>query len=105
MQLVNNLIINDKDIQKNIRRLINQTYKLLPIREEGLDWIKPLSTIIEEFSGMAVLMPSEHCLLFSLLCKLEGLFSLDNKNDFFQYRRIIFDCLSIMGKLIEKCQD
>lgn len=36
----------------------------------------------------------------SLLSKLEGLKSLDNE-DFFSFRRMIFDCLNLMNKVSE----
>ena len=39
-------------IKINLNRLTNQIYKLLPIREEGGDWVRPLETIIEELTGM-----------------------------------------------------
>ena len=44
--------IGEKAIDINLTRLINQTYKLLPMREENLDWEKKLDAIIEEFAGM-----------------------------------------------------
>ena len=34
-------------IDKDIKRIINQIYRLLPLREEKQDWQKPLQTIIE----------------------------------------------------------
>jgi hypothetical protein len=49
---------------------------LLPSREEGADWEKPLSTLIEEIAGMDRLLVGHHEILFPLLCKLEGLFVL-----------------------------
>ena len=74
--------IADKQIIKNLKRLTNQIYKLLPSREEGVEWQKPLGIIIEEFAGMDRLFLDRHDILFSLLCKLEGLFTLTEDNDF-----------------------
>ena len=34
--------IDDLTIHNRLQNLINQTYKLLPSREEGADWEKPL---------------------------------------------------------------
>ena len=34
--------IDNKAISHRLRGLINQIYKLLPVREEGNDWEKPL---------------------------------------------------------------
>jgi hypothetical protein len=44
--------IENDAIIVNLNRLTNQIYKLLPNREEGNDWGKPLAAIIEEFAGM-----------------------------------------------------
>lgn len=84
-------------IQKNLMRLINQIYKLLPQREEEKDWKTPLSTIIEELLGMIDLLDQEK--LFSLLCKLQGLNHLEQEEDFSLYRRIIFECLTLLNEI------
>lgn len=100
MILKYNIKINDDIIVNRLRNLINQIYKLLPSREEGLNWEKSLQTIIEEICGMNRLMDggcSE--IFFPLLCKLEGLYSLANEKDFLCYRRIIFECLGLMNEL------
>ena len=91
--------IDSEAIVANLKRITNQIYKLLPNREEGIDWETPLTTIIEELSGMDRLLGGQHEVLFSLLSKLEGLFILINENDFFLYRRTIFECLSLMSSL------
>ena len=95
--------ISQQDIKNNLQRLINQIYKLLPIREEGANWQKPLSTIIVELTGMGELIPSFKYTIFNILCKLDGLYSLTEDKDFILYRRIIFDCLTLMGKLVKQC--
>ena len=86
-------------IINNLNRLTNQIYKLLPMREEGVDWQTPLATLLEELSGMDSLFLDQHAILFSLICKLEGLFSLSLEDDFCTYRRIIFECLSLLDNL------
>lgn len=96
--------IDNEAIVVNLKRLTNQVYKLLPNREEGLDWQKPLTTIIEEFSGMDKLFLNHHIILFSLLCKLEGLFILTQEEDFFIFRKTIFECLGLISDLIKVCQ-
>ena len=88
-------------IIENLKRLTNQIYKLLPNREEDIDWKTPLNTIIEELSGMDRLLSDQHEILFSLLSKLEGLFVLVKEEDFFQYRRTIFECLTLISSLKE----
>ena len=93
-EIDNNIIIN------NIKRLINQIYKLLPNREEGIDWEIPLSTIIEELAGMNRLFNNDLGEDYlSLLSKLEGLKDLTGEDDFFSFRRTIFECLNLMNKV------
>lgn len=96
--------IDNQAIAANLKRLTNQVYKLLPSREEGSDWEKPLFTVIEELIGMDRVLFGQHEILFPLLCKLEGLFILTQPDDFFTFRRTIFECLSLINELSEKCQ-
>ena len=92
---IDNIVINNR-----LQNLINQVYKLLPNREQGIDWQKPLDTIMEELAGMQRLMNCGYSdLYFPLLNKLEGLHSLTDDNDFFCYRRTIFECLGLMSDL------
>jgi hypothetical protein len=91
--------IDKSAIDKNLNRITNQIYKLLPSREEKSDWQKPLATIIEELAGMDRLLFDQHEILFPLLCKLEGLFLLSEDKDFFLYRRTIFECLGLINNI------
>lgn len=106
MLLKYNIEIDNSIIQDRIKSLINQIYKLLPIREEGSNWQKPLETIMEEFAGMQRMMNCGYPeIYFPLLNKLEGLYSLTQEEDFPYYRRIIFECLSLLNTLEKKlCQ-
>ena len=100
--------IDNIAIIENLKKLTNQIYKLLPNREENIDWQTPLSTIIEELSGMDKILNKYHDILFPLLCKLEGLYNLTEERDFFVYRRTIFECLNLLSSLKEgvaECQD
>jgi hypothetical protein len=96
--------IDNEAIVVNLKRITNQVYKLLPSREEGADWEKPLSTLIEEIAGMDRLLVGHHEILFPLLCKLEGLFVLTQEDEFFLFRRTIFECLSLINDLTKLCQ-
>ena len=91
MILKYNIDIDNLTIHNRLQNLINQTYKLLPSREEGADWEKPLQTILEELSGMYRLMNGGYSQIYiPLLNKMEGLYSLVNDEDFLCYRRTIF---------------
>lgn len=95
------LDISKETLMANFKRIINQTYKLLPNREENLDWQAPLQTIMEELAGMNRLLVDQQESFFCLLCKMEGLFVLTEENDFFQYRRTIFECLSLTNSIMK----
>lgn len=100
MILKYNIDIEEQTIHNRLQNLINQTYKLLPSREEGADWEKPLQTILEELAGMQRLMNCGYSeIFFPLLNKLEGLYSLVEDDDFLCYRRTIFECLGLMNDL------
>ena len=43
-------------IDKNITRLTNQLWKLIPMREHEEDWKKQLNTVIIEIAGMNELL-------------------------------------------------
>lgn len=103
MILKYNIQIENKDISYRFQNLINQIYKLLPIREQGANWEKPLQTIIEELAGIQRLMNGNYSeIFFPLLSKMEGLYSLIDEEDFFCYRRTIFECLGLMNVLQKK---
>lgn len=95
--------IDNEAIIHNLKRITNQIYKLLPMREEGEDWKKPLTTLLEELAGMDNLLIDQHIILFPLMSKMEGLLIIGD-NDFMLYRRIIFECLGLMEKLVKSCQ-
>jgi hypothetical protein len=62
-------------IEENLKRIINQVYKLLPMREEGSNWEKPLETLLEELKGMDRLLLDQHKVFFSLLYYVNGFIS------------------------------
>ena len=101
MLLKYSLEIDKKAVIANLNRIVNQIYKLLPDREEGIDWEAPLETIMVELAGMDRLLVDQHESFFPVLCKLEGLFKLDEEKDFFSYRRTIFEALNLMSTVIE----
>ena len=41
-----------EDIDVNVRRLTNQMWKLIPMREHKENWLKQLDTVILEIAGM-----------------------------------------------------
>ena len=91
-------------IIENLNRIINQIFKLLPNREEGGDWEASLHNLILEITGMNRLLINQ-TILFSLLCKLESLSTLTDEEDFLDFRKLIFECLSICTELKKELVD
>lgn len=93
------ILVQQDTVENAFRRIINQVYKLLPLREESKDWEKPLRTVIEQLAGMNRLIGNQDQLYFLILCKMEGLFSLSNDSDMQEYRRIILELLNLLNML------
>ena len=93
---------DNEAIIKNLNRITNQIFKLLPNREEGEDWVTPLQNLILEITGMKMLWIDHQPELFSLLCRMEALQTLTGEDDFFIFRKLIFECLGILSD-IKKC--
>ena len=86
---------SQETIQKTIRRLTNQLWKLIPMRENDEDWYKQLQTVTLEIAGLNELFISPTFL--QLLSKLEGL-QIKEVN-FELYRNTIFECINILQEL------
>lgn len=86
---------SQETIQKIIRRLTNQLWKLIPMRENDEDWYKQLQTVTLEIAGLNELFISPTFL--QLLSKLEGL-QIKEVN-FELYRKTIFECINILQEL------
>lgn len=80
-------------------RLINQIWKLIPMRENNEDWQSHLNVVIEEVSGLVKIYKDKTVGLI-LLSKLEGLTS-DVCGDFMVYRKTVFRCMDLLSKVIE----
>ena len=98
MILKDNLEIKNSDIISNFDRITNQIFKLLPLREEHGDWVAPLESLTTEIKGMVNLFDDQKD-LFSLICKMEGLKTLDKEEDFLIFRKTIFECLGLLTKV------
>ena len=90
--------IDDDILRFNVKRLTNQVYRLLPAKEEGSDWVKPLETCIIELLGLGDLFPDQPKFLM-LVSKLDGLRVSQDDIEFALYRRTIFECCGILNKI------
>lgn len=81
---------------KNITRLTNQLWKLIPMRENSEDWKKQLNIVIIEIAGLNEIFKFDSHFL-QLLSKLEGLGIIEIS--FSEYRKTVFECLSLLQEL------
>ena len=84
-----------KDKYKKI--VINMIFKLLPMRDEGADWLNYLESLILELHGMeGIFEEIEELELVKILSKLEGLKDLTKKEDFYLYRKTVLECTNLI---------
>lgn len=77
----------------NIKRLTNQLWKLIPMRENEEDWQKQLDTVVIEITGINEIFVLDTILL-QLLSKLEGLREVDAS--FELYRKTVFEAITLL---------
>lgn len=82
-------------LEKDLRRLINQVWKLLPMREKDEDWKKQLGIVLNELYGLQVIFDGRLDFLI-LISKLEGLWQTE---DFKIYRVVVFSVISLLTQL------
>lgn len=82
-------------VKTDLHRLVNQIWKLLPMRENEENWQKQLYTVLNELHGLHKLFGDQLDFLI-LLSKLEGLTQVDN---FMSYRLIVFSSISLLTEL------
>ena len=87
--------VEDKIFESNIKRLTNQLWKLIPMRENGEDWKSQLNTVIIEIAGLSEIFNIGDKYLI-LLSKLEGL--LQRETQFIYYRKTVFEAISLLGE-------
>lgn len=92
--------IDNEVVYSTLERMTSQTFKLLPMREENQDWLKPLETLSLELLGLSKIFP-ENPALFSAVCKMEGIKEIGENIDFMVYRRTIFEICGLLGKAKE----
>jgi hypothetical protein len=88
-----NFDFDSEVILKNVRRLTNQLWKLIPMREHEEDWEKQLDTVILEIAGLNEIFITVPQFLL-LLCKLEGLKI--TETSFELYRKTVFESITLL---------
>lgn len=88
-----------KTREQDLKRLINQLWKLIPMKENDEDWQLHLNVLIEEISGLVEIYKDKAEGLI-LLSKLEGLTS-EVCEDFMIYRKTVFRCIDLLAQVIK----
>ena len=89
------LTFDNSLVKKDLQRLINQIWKLLPMRENNEDWQKQLSSVLIEIKGLHEMFGDQINLLI-IISKLEGLKQVEN---LMIYRTTVFNVISLMAEL------
>lgn len=92
----------DKEIvSRNIDRLTNQIWKLIPMRENNENWQDQLDKVLIELLGLREILINNDRFL-TLLMNLEGLKL--KEVDFNIYRSKVFESISLLREAYKKCQ-
>ena len=92
-----NFEIPESSLTSDINRLTNQLWKLIPMRENGEDWLEQLNCVIVEVSGLGEIFALDDKFLI-LLSKLEGLRV--TEIPFTTYRKTIFESISLLREIL-----
>ena len=87
--------ISNVVLQQDLQRLINQMWKLIPMRENNEDWEDHLNILIEEIYGLGEVFKDKLNFVI-LLSKLEGLHL--PSLDFMTYRTVVFKCIALLSR-------
>ncbi len=83
-------------IRSDVKRLTNQLWKLIPMKENEEDWSKQLNSVIIEIAGKGTIFNADQRFL-QLLSKLEGLKVVDL--EFSLYRKTVFECINLLQEI------
>ena len=89
-------ITSQEAFEKNVTRLTNQMWKLIPMKENDEDWEKQLNTVILEIAGLNKIF-IENPQFLQLLSKLEGI--KDKNPEVNLYRKTVFESIGLLRGL------
>ena len=89
-------ISSEESFEKNVSRLTNQMWKLIPMKENNEDWEKQLNTVILEIAGLNEIFIEDPQFL-QLLSKLEGIKI--QSPEFSLYRKTVFEAIGLLRGL------
>ena len=90
--------ISESCVRSDINRLTNQLWKLIPMKENGENWLEQLNTVLVEIRGLSEIFASNDQFLI-LLSKLEGL-KVSEDLEFIIYRKTVFESISLLRGML-----
>ena len=90
--------ISRTSFESDINRLTNQLWKLIPMRENGENWLEQLNTVLVEIRGLSEIFASNDEFLI-LISKLEGL-RVSEDLEFNIYRKTVFESISLLRGML-----
>lgn len=91
-----NFPLEEEQVKAIIKRLTNQLWKLIPMRENNEDWKKQVNSAIVEIAGLNEIFCQVPQFLL-LLSKLEGLLQVETV--FEVYRKTVFECITLLHEI------
>ena len=88
--------LSDEVIKRDLKRLINQVWKIIPMCENGEDWHKQIETVLTELVGLNEVFMQKDQFLQSI-SKLEGIFLRDVEFSFL--RKSVFEIITLLQEL------
>lgn len=90
--------ISKESFRSDVNRLTNQLWKLIPMKENGENWLEQLNTVLIEIRGLSEIFASNDQFLI-LLSKLEGL-KVSEDLEFITYRKTVFESISLLRGML-----
>lgn len=91
-----NFPLEEEQVKAIIKRLTNQLWKLIPMRENDEDWQKQVNSTIIEIAGLNEIFGQVPQFLL-LLSKLEGILQVETA--FEVYRKTVFECITLLHEI------
>lgn len=96
----NGIMFESRDVSNDIKRLINQIWKLIPMKENQENWEKQIDLVIVELLGLQEIFQNRIYLL-RILSELEGL-KKRAELEFIEFRSIVFSIISLVSEENER---
>ena len=90
--------ISNMTLSNEKKRLINQIWKLIPMRENNENWEKQIDSVLIELNGLHEIF-SESVSFITVIASLEGIRALGAQCSFENFRRTIFEIIDAIGNL------